>query len=151
MTIILDANLLLLLVVGSADRSFIAKHKRLRSYTDEDFDLLLLLLSRVNGIIVTPNTLTETSNLAGYISDPARTVIYQMFRAIVQAPATAELSVESKLAVSGAEFVRLGLTDSVLLHLATGSHTLLTADVDLYLAATTRGLKAENFNHFRNL
>lgn len=151
MTIILDANLLLLLVVGSADRSFITKHKRLRSYTDEDFDLLRLFLSRASSIIVTPNALTEASNLAGYISDPARTTIYQMFRAIVQTPTCIEFAVESKLAVSRTEFIRLGLTDSVLLHLATDSHTLLTADVDLYLAAIAQGLKAENFNHYRNL
>jgi len=150
-TIVLDANLLLLLVVGSTDRSLIAKHKRLSSYTAEDYDLLILFLSPASNIIVTPNTLTEVSNLAGYISDPARTAIYQMFRALVEAPINTELAVSSKLAVSKTEFVRLGLTDSVLLSLASQSHTLLTADMDLYLAAVTQGLKAENFNHFRNL
>jgi hypothetical protein len=150
-TIILDSNLLLLLIVGSTHRSLISKHKRLRAYTEQDYDLLIRLLSQAQNIIVTPNTLTETSNLLGYIEDPARSAIYNVFRVLVEDPIHIERAIESKSAVSRPEFVRLGLTDSVLLHLATESHTLLTADVDLYLAACKQGLRAENFNHYRNL
>ena len=151
MTIILDANLLLLFVVGSTSRDYIQKHKRLQSYTDDDFILLRNMLSTASSIIVTPNTLTETSNLAGYIGDHARIKIYEVFRALVEAPENQECFIESRMAVARPEFVRLGLTDSVLLHIATESRTLLTADADLYLAALNKGLKASNFNHFRNL
>ena len=155
MTIILDANLLLLFVVGSTSRDYIQKHKRLQSYTDDDFILLMKMLSTASSIIVTPNTLTETSNLAGYIDDPARTKIYEVFRALVEAPENQECFqecfIESRVAVARTEFVRLGLTDSVLLHIAAEAGTLLTADVGLYLAALYKGLKAENFNHYRNL
>ena len=54
----IDANLLVLLVVGSVGRELIAKHRRLQEYTVEDYDALLDLLQRVGNIFVTPNTLT---------------------------------------------------------------------------------------------
>ena len=60
-----DANLLVLLVVGNVDQDLIAKHGRLEEYTAEDYETLLDLLSqtRQSQIYVTPNTLTEASNL----------------------------------------------------------------------------------------
>ncbi len=150
-TIIVDTNLLLLWIVGLASADYIRKHKRLRAYTDEDFALLLNILSRARKIILTPNTLTETSNLAGYIAEPARTEIYSVLAALIKAVETEEYFIPSERAAARPEFTRLGLTDSALLELIDETHTLLTADVDLYLAALYRGLNAENFNHYRNL
>ena len=63
--VVLDANLLVLFVVGIASPSYIAKHKRLAAYTENDFALLTDLLSAAGSVIVTPNIVTETSNLAG--------------------------------------------------------------------------------------
>jgi hypothetical protein len=150
-TIILDTPLLLLLVVGTASRDYISKHRRLKAYTDADFILLTRILSRATKVIVTPNTLRETSNLAGYIAEPARTHIYELLRALAEAAETEEQYIESKVATARTEFVRLGLTDSALLQLATTSHTLLTVDLDLYLAALKQGLNAENFTYHRGL
>ncbi len=45
------------------------------------------------------------------------------------------------------EYFRLGLTDAVLLCLAKSKGVLLTADLDLYLAATQASYEATNFNH----
>jgi len=97
--------------------------------------------------MVTPNTLTETSNLIGYIAEPARTKILNVFCDFIRA--LDEHYCESRLAISRKEFIRLGLTDSVLLHETTDSSILLTADLDLYLAAVNEGYPAKNFNHFR--
>jgi hypothetical protein len=110
-------------------------HKRLREYTDADFALLMDMLSGASKIIVTPNILTETSNLAGYIAEPARTHIYETFRVLIAADETEEQYAESKLAVTRSEFTRIGLADSAMLHIATAtsSHTLLTADLALRL------------------
>lgn len=149
--IILDAHLLLLLIVGTASRHYITTHRRLRAYTDADFTLLTQILTTASKIVVTPNTLTETSNLAGYIAEPARTHIYQTFRAIVAADETEERYAESKVAVTRAEFERIGLTDSCLLHIGTVPHMLLTADLQLYLAALSQGLRVQNFNYLRGL
>jgi hypothetical protein len=55
----IDTNLLVLLTVGSVGRDLIAKHRRLREYTAEDYDLLLNLLGNFDRVFVTPNTLMK--------------------------------------------------------------------------------------------
>jgi hypothetical protein len=87
----------------------IAMHKRLTAYIYNDLLLLLNLLSKAKKIVVTPNTLTETSNLAAHISEPARSHIYQVFKAIIAGPKVAERYVESNVAAARPEFFRLGL------------------------------------------
>ena len=149
--VILDFDLLLLLIVGLTDPIYIGKHKRLSTYTTEDFDLLRRMLSTTRSIIVTPNILTETSNLAGQIAEPARSQIYTVIRSFVGLPATNECAVLSMISVEDADFLRLGLTDVAILELLRNSYTLLTADFDLYLSAMARGMKVTNFNHLRML
>lgn len=147
-SLILDANLLLLFIVGTTDRDLIAKHRRLRkTFSLDDFDLLWRLITDAPHVFVTPNTLTETSNLLGYIDEPARTQVFKMFRALI--PSTNEEYVESQKAAGVEEFLRLGLTDSGLLEIASKSRSLLTTDLDLYIAALNRGVSAVNFNHLR--
>ncbi|MGH7096446.1 MAG: PIN domain-containing protein [Stellaceae bacterium] len=146
--LILDSNLLVLLTVGTASRAYISKHKRLQAYSEADFDLLVEVIAPVSKVMVTPNTLTEASNLLGQIGEPVRTHIYETLRLMIKA--SEEIHVESGRAVEHDEFRRLGLTDAVLLELTDSSCMLLTADLDLYLAAARRGLKVVNFNHLRD-
>ena len=67
----LDTNLLVLLVVGSESRELISKHRRLEHYSAEDYDILVELLQNAENLFVTPNTLTETSNLVSQHGEPA--------------------------------------------------------------------------------
>ena len=62
----IDAQLLVLLVVGLASPEFIGKHRRLNAYTSSRSDLLRDLMARHAVTVVTPNALTEASNLLGY-------------------------------------------------------------------------------------
>ena len=71
----LDTNLLVLLVVGSESRELISKHRRLEHYSAEDFDILCEFLENANQLYVTPNTLTETSNLVGQHGEPERSLL----------------------------------------------------------------------------
>lgn len=151
MRVILDTNLLVLLVVGAASEDYIHIHKKLDSYTIDDYRLLLKILSGASDVVVTPNTLSETSNLVGYIGEPARSKIYAVFRKFVGSPETKEVYVKSDVAASRVEFVRLGLADSAMLEISNATDSLPTADLDLYLSAPARGAKAENFNHYRDL
>ncbi len=144
--VILDANLLVLLVVGLYSRPYIARHKRLAACSEKDFDLLSAYVASASRLIVTPNTVTETSNLAGQTSEPARGKILMMLGRLLQT--TEEVYVDSKFAAEHPAFPRLGLTDSVLLNVADEGRTLLTADLDLYLAALRHGQSAVNFNHY---
>ena len=68
----IDANLFVLLVVGSVERDLIGKHRRLREYSVEDYNTLVILLEQVVQVFVTPNTLTETSNLLAQHAEPQR-------------------------------------------------------------------------------
>lgn len=83
-TIVLDTNLLILLVVGETSLPYISKHKRLKAFTISDYYLLISLLIQAASIRVTPNTLTETSNLLKHIDEPARTRIFRKFVEIVK-------------------------------------------------------------------
>ena len=146
--VILDANLLVLLVVGLYSRPYIARHKRLAAYSEKDFDLLSAYVASASRLIVTPNTVTETSNLAGQTSEPARGKILKVLGKLLHTTTTEELYIDSKFAAEHPAFPRLGLTDSVLLNVADEGRTLLTADLDLYLAALRHGQSAVNFNHY---
>ncbi|MDR3555733.1 MAG: PIN domain-containing protein [Syntrophobacteraceae bacterium] len=149
MDLIVDTNLLVLFVVGTTDRNLIARHKRLKAFSDDDFDLLCEIIACSRQVFVTPNTVSETSNLLGHIDEPARTRIFETFRVLLLT--TPEEYVESGIACNAREFLRLGITDSALLHIADESRTILTTDLDLYLSALSRGLVAHNFNHLREL
>ncbi len=146
----LDSNLFVLLVVGSVGREFISKHRRLSAYSAEDYEILIKLLGRVERVYVTPNTLTETSNLLGQHADPERTRFFERLRLIIQE--SKEVTVASVVASSNSAFNRLGLTDAALLEAATPETPLITVDFKLYLAAIASGREvALNFAHFRNL
>lgn len=146
----LDANLFVLLVVGSVGRDLIEKHRRLRGYTAEDYDILIDLIDRVERVYVTPNTLTETSNLLAQHREPERSRFFERLRFIIQE--SEEVVVASAVASSNSAFNRLGLTDAALLEAVTPDTPLVTVDFKLYLAANARGQEvALNFTHLRNL
>lgn len=145
-----DANLLVLLVVGSTGRDLIGKHRRLRDYRAEDYDILLDLISGVEKVFVTPNTLTEVSNLLAQHRDPEKTRFFDTLRFIIQE--SEEVVIASAVASNNPTFGRLGLTDAALMEAISETTPLLTVDLDLYLAALNEGQEtAVNFNHLRNL
>ena len=146
----IDANLLLLLVVGSVNRDAIARHRRLREFTGDDFGILLNLINQVERVLVTPNTLTETSNLLGLHGEPERSRFFERLRLIIEQ--TEEIVVASANASSNNAFTRLGLTDAALLEVATKETPIITVDLGLYLAASSSNPgSAINFTHLRNL
>ena len=146
----LDANLFVLLVVGSVGRDLIEKHRRLREYSAEDYEILIDLLDRVERVFVTPNTLTETSNLLAQHAEPERSLFFDGLRFIIHE--SEEVVVASAVASSNRAFNRLGLTDAALLETVTPETPLVTVDLDLYLAANASGQEvALNFTHLRNL
>jgi hypothetical protein len=145
--VILDSNLLVLFIIGRTSPELIERHRRLQAYSVSDFDLLIEFIAPMSQLIVTPNTLTETSNLLKHIAEPARAQIAATFRDFVRT--ADERYVESARAVDQSEFPRLWLTDAVVLTELHSHKVLLTADLNLYLAALRRGETAVNFNHLR--
>ncbi len=149
----IDANLLVLLVVGSAGRDYISKHRRLRRFSTEDFDLLLRLIGSDTGperVIVTPNTLTETSDLLGQHREPERSLFFERLRFLIEN--SKEVVVASATAASNSAFSRLGLTDAALFEAVTEGTPLLTVGIELYLQVLAKGQNAAiNFAYVQDM
>jgi predicted nucleic acid-binding protein len=146
--IVLDANLLVLFVVGATSKDYVARHKRLRAYTAADYDLLCRVIEEASEVLTTPNALTEASNLIAHIADPARSEIRETLQQLTLH--LQETYVPSAIAARRAEFVRLGLADAAMLELAGEQRVVLTADFALYQAVLSSGAGAINFNHLRD-
>ena len=121
--IYIDSNLLVLLVVGATGKHLIAKHKRLTTYRIEDYERLAGLVNRIDQVLVTPNILTEASNLLGQHDDPECSSFFDVLRALI-VEETEEIVVDSKVAASNSEFTRLGLTDAALLEVISKSKSI---------------------------
>ncbi len=131
--ILIDANLLALLVVGTVDRRLVGKHRRVRIFEPEHYDLLLdLLYQTPQPAVVTPNTLTEVSNL---LEDGQDKRFLRQLKEFVEA--SEEIVVASSTATDNRAYERLGLSDAVLLEIASAERPLVTADLDLYHATLT--------------
>ena len=146
--IILDSNVSLLLVFGLTGPDYIQKNKRLSAFDDKDFTILTNIIDCHSGIVFTPNVVSETSNLVRYASEPFRTEASETLARVVKA--SAEVYIESRVAVEAPDYRRIGLTDSVLWLLSKSNGRLLTTDLGLYLAASKAGLPVINFNHVRD-
>ncbi|MDE2787696.1 MAG: hypothetical protein OXL37_13670 [Chloroflexota bacterium] len=133
----LDSNLLVLLVVGSVDVAIIPRHRRLQDYTAVDFETLRAILDLGRRIFVTPNTLTEASNLLRQHGEPERSRLMAQLRYLIGQ--TEEIVITSARASTNPEFQRLGLTDAALLETVSEETPLITVDLNLYLAALAKG------------
>lgn len=114
----------------------------------EDYDRLRRLIRRFGRVFVTPNTLTETSNLLAQHRDPERSRFFRRLRFIIEK--SEEIVIASEVAASNSAFARLGLADAALLEAVTAETPLVTVDVDLYRAALSKGPNtAVNFTRLR--
>ncbi len=147
--IAVDTNLMLLLVVGRTRRDFITKHKRLRSYTESDFDLVAQLLKNVDTLLTTPNVLTEVSNLLVQgVLEPLRTQLLATFSLFVTA--MAEQYHPSRSSVDDDSFHKLGLADATWLCVLDTDAVLITDDSDLTWQAEARGISVLNLDALRS-
>ena len=53
--------------MGSVSVDAISRHRRLREFTQDDYGILIDFIAQVDRVLVTPNTLTEPSNLLRFI------------------------------------------------------------------------------------
>jgi hypothetical protein len=139
---------LVLLVVGAASEGYVGRHKRLDDFDLIDLHLLRTFIEPPKRIVVTPNVLSEASNLIGQIGEPARRHIFHAFRGVIGV--AVESYVPSALAADVPSFVRLGLADAACLIAEPAAATLLTADLQLYLEATRQGRAVVHFRHLRD-
>lgn len=144
--IALDSNLSLLLIVGRAERGLIARHKRLKGYSEDDYELLIAHLRSANALVTTPNTLTEISNIASFgLTDASLDRVIRSYQAFVLD--CTEVHHPSRQLVERTEFSWLGLADCAWLAVLCHGTSLLTSDNELHIAAMLCGHASINFNH----
>ncbi len=146
--ILVDANLLLLDLVGSYDLRLVGdgRFNKLSKYVSEDYKLLTRLKRVFRVAVTTPHVLTEVSNLAGDLPEAVRLRCFDHFSTLVTG--LQELNLAAIDVVQRPEFRYLGLTDSAL---AQVSHQFLVVTDDARMVAhlNRAGLEALNFNYLR--
>jgi len=145
--LVLDANLLLLVVVGGLGVEQIRRFKRTRKFEPDDFRLMSHVLNLFPRVLVSPNILTEVSNLLGQIDASFRRRAFEVFRGKLLE--LDEVFVPSQTASGNALFTGLGLTDSGVFELARNSAMVLTDDLALSVALERRRVNVVNYNHLR--
>ena len=142
----LDANLLLLYLVGAVHPLGIGR-KRLTEYDPSDLILLHKHIGRKPRHVTTPNILTEVSNLLG---SGAQQLVPNGASALRDfARDVEETYVPSCEAVFHSAYLKLGLSDCVIMELAKRETKIISADWALCGLLESAGLKVENFNHAR--
>lgn len=144
-TVTLDCSVLLLLVIGSLDRSYISKFKRTSAYSEEHFEVLVELIEASN-LVVSPNILTEASDLLdnrGKKFEQSSTLV-KLKEFIISIK---ENYFESKKLVQNDSFMKFGLADSSVFELCKNGAIAITTDGSLYSYIINSELKAINFNH----
>lgn len=150
---IIDANLLLVLVVGLNDPRLLGRKKHVAEYCKEDFDVLYGVLNDFDRLLVTPNIITECSNLiCGKDGHGANSSEATILAELLDEGAVYRLDeryVESVVAANRNEYRYLGVGDCSLLHLVDAQHAVVTADGALARAAQSINHASVNFNHVR--
>ena|SRR5437899_1683292 len=100
-------------------------------------------------IIVTPNILTEVSNLAGQLGEPARSELLAFLATDVGK--MDERYVDSRDVVTVSACSRLGLTDAGIAVIVGKTLPVITDDLDLYIHLSDVGVDVVNFSHLRPL
>ncbi|WP_294131631.1 PIN domain-containing protein [Sphingobium sp.] len=145
---LIDTNLLCLLVVGSVAKGLIKNHKRLKIFTENDFDHLIAILSLFPNIVTTPHVLTETSNLLRHSPEPLRSQVSFALSQFVEKVEEREFPAIS--VIKHPMYHKLGITDCVLMVASQSDAVIISDDLDLCLAAHAAGSLVINYNYFRD-
>lgn len=146
-SLILDANMLLVFVIGSVDPNLLGVAKRVKEYRPKDFDTLYIFLSFYEEVVLLPNIVSEVSNLLDQIKGEKRQSCMEILAALIST--RAEKYIPSDFAAKQPEYTMLGITDAAILCALEKDTHLLTADRELYLAALCRSYEAQHFEDLR--
>ena len=146
--IFVDANALILLIVGLIDKSLISTHKRTSIYESIDFENLVFLIGDLEKVVTTPNVLTEVDNLLNNFQNGHRWAYYQVLKELISK--STEEFLESKKIIEVNPFFELGLTDTGVLEQCKACDFLITGDSKLADYANAFGIKVVDLVKIRN-
>ncbi len=145
--VLIDANLLILCLVGRTNRRRIANFDRTSSFSVHDYDVLEQLIAPFRRIVTTPRS-HEVSNLANKLQLGEQTRLRELLKHWIDG--ALEIYETSSHIATDPAFKRFGLTDAAIASLCRRDKLLLlTVDVPLYGALTNRGFDAINFRHIQ--
>lgn len=147
--LLVDTNLLVPLTIGTLNISYVEENKRTAGhYTIEDFNLLLETIDQFQVLVVTPNILTEASNLLAGISYKGVDALSILMGIAIKMDETHRDSL-SIMQNYSRSYTKFGLTDAVLHAMVTENYIVLTQDLRLCSYLEGLGLRVLNFNNFR--
>ena len=147
--VLVDANLLVLFLVGLINKRRIPEFKRTQNFTIEDFDLLERLIAWFGKLVATPHVLSQVSDLTD-LRGTERGQIRELFKLLVEGQIE-ETYDRSSLLVAHPTFKEHGLTDASVATISSRGILVLTADVNLQRELQRRNADALDFNHVRPL
>jgi hypothetical protein len=147
--VLVDANLLVLFLVGLINRQRIQNFKRTQDFTIKDFDLLQRLIKRFGKLFATPHVLSQVSDLTD-LPGKERDKIRELFKLLVERQIE-EFYDRSILLVADPLFKGHGLTDAAIATICSRGILVLTADGNLQRALQRRNAESLNFNHVREV
>jgi hypothetical protein len=143
--VLIDANLLVMLMIGEIDPSHIAKYERTNKYEEVDYEFLSSLLGTNVSLVVTPHVAAEVSNLGNKLTGKYHEDFLRLLDVFIQR--CRERWTEARFVVGDPDYLRLGLTDAGLLGMKRNSPLVITDDLDLYLALETRRRPTIKYAH----
>jgi len=146
--VIIDTNVFVLYLAGRINTNQIYRYCRNALYTEDDYHFLVNLLGNFDRIITCPNVLTEIDNLLNRITGDDKYTYLLLAKEIYTQ------SIEKYIATDTVSkewyFSELGLTDSVLLMMASDSDLLISADSALCDYAKSMGIETFDFKEYLN-
>ena len=125
-SVLVDANLMLVFVVGSYEPFYVSKHKNTRGYSSDDFYRLRDRLAETHARITTPHILTEVSNLLAQSEGPVKRSCFRAFAEVIGL--FDEIHVTARRIALRDHFAEFGLTDLGILEAADSTCLVITAD-----------------------
>ena len=140
--LLLDANLLLLYLVGSFQRERVTTFKRTADFSLHDFDLLVAIIRQFSVLVTTPHILTEVSNLSNSLPLHLKASWFDFFANYVED--FVEVLTPATLLVRETSFNPFGIADAAVQN-AAAETLVLTEDFRLGQFLQSQGVNTINF------
>jgi hypothetical protein len=142
----IDCNVFLLLLIGGIGLDHIDKFKRTKEFQSEDYKLLVTLIQH-SRLLLTPNILTESSDLIESYDKQVNNLAFLELKRLIEV--TEEKLTNSVQLTQNDCFLNFGLADSSIYDLASNGVVVITVDAPLFGLLCGKGFPVINFNHVR--
>ncbi len=146
--ILIDSNALLVLILGLMNPRLINTHKRTSIYEEQDYNMLLSVIGKLENLVVLPNVWTEVDNLLNKFDGGYKVLYLEQLKEAVNI--ISEIYIPTIKATSADVFIELGVTDTLLLLHAKDCQFLITSDSSLSDYARANNVAVHDMKAYRN-